>query len=83
MREMDTLMSQYSVFLSSTDRRSLGPDEPDRSPGSRPPRRLPRRNAAPIQLMITGRLYDEGTLLRVALAHEQATTWHMKTPSLT
>ena len=30
--------------------------------------------------MITGRLYEEGTLLRVALAHEQATTWHTKTP---
>jgi aspartyl-tRNA(Asn)/glutamyl-tRNA(Gln) amidotransferase subunit A len=38
---------------------------------------------SPIELMITGRLYDEATLLRVALAHEQATTWHLKRPSLT
>ena len=32
--------------------------------------------------MITGRLYDEGTVLRVALAHERATKWHTMHPAL-
>ena len=34
------------------------------------------------QLMITGRLYDEATVLRVALAYERATTWHTMNPPL-
>jgi Asp-tRNA(Asn)/Glu-tRNA(Gln) amidotransferase A subunit family amidase len=33
--------------------------------------------------MITGRLYDEATLLRVALAYERATKWHLEKPKLT
>ena len=32
--------------------------------------------------MITGRLYDEATLLRVALAYERATKWHAMNPAL-
>jgi hypothetical protein len=32
--------------------------------------------------MITGRLYDEATVLRVALAYERATKWHTMNPSL-
>ena len=57
------------------------PDEPDRPPGDGAARRLPR-GTTPVELMITGRLYDEATMLRVALAHEQATTWHTRTPTL-
>jgi Asp-tRNA(Asn)/Glu-tRNA(Gln) amidotransferase A subunit family amidase len=37
----------------------------------------------PVELMLTGRLYDEATLMRVALAHERATKWHLKVPTLT
>jgi aspartyl-tRNA(Asn)/glutamyl-tRNA(Gln) amidotransferase subunit A len=40
-------------------------------------------NDAPVMLMVTGRLYDEATLLRVALAFERATKWHTMHPSLT
>ena len=29
-----------------------------------------------------GKIYDEGSPLRVALAYEQATEWHKKTPTL-
>jgi hypothetical protein len=36
----------------------------------------------PQALMITGRLYDEATVLRVALAYERATKWHTMNPSL-
>jgi hypothetical protein len=32
--------------------------------------------------MITGRLYDESTVLRVALAYERATKWHTMHPAL-
>ena len=37
----------------------------------------------PVALMITGRLYDEATLLRVALAFEQATKWQGMNPAVT
>ena len=33
--------------------------------------------------MVTGRLYDEATMLRVALAYERATKWHTMHPTLT
>ena len=83
MREMDTLMSQYDVFLSSTNSRSLALTNLTGHPAVALPAGFHDETLTPIELMITGRLYDEGTLLRVALAHEQATTWHAKTPSLT
>ena len=83
MREMDTLMSQYDVFLSSTNSRSLALTNLTGHPAVALPAGFHDETLTPIELMITGRLYDEGTLLRVALAHEQATTWHTKTPSLT
>jgi Asp-tRNA(Asn)/Glu-tRNA(Gln) amidotransferase A subunit family amidase len=33
-------------------------------------------------LMVTGRLYDEATTLRVALAHERGTAWHEVKPDV-
>ncbi len=46
MREMDKLMSEYDVFLSSTNSATLGPDQPDRPSGRRGPGRLRRQRAA-------------------------------------
>lgn len=81
MQEMDTLMSQYDVFLSP-------------APGSAS---LTITNLTghpaialkcgfidnmPQSIMVTGRLYDEATVCRVALAYEQATEWHKKHPTL-
>jgi Asp-tRNA(Asn)/Glu-tRNA(Gln) amidotransferase A subunit family amidase len=81
MQEMDKLMSQYDVFLSP-------------APGSSS---LQVTNLTghpaivlksgfidnmPQSIMVTGRLYDEGTLCRVALAYEQATEWHKRNPTL-
>jgi Asp-tRNA(Asn)/Glu-tRNA(Gln) amidotransferase A subunit family amidase len=37
----------------------------------------------PRPLMITGRLYEEATIARIAMAYEQATDWKDKHPSLT
>jgi aspartyl-tRNA(Asn)/glutamyl-tRNA(Gln) amidotransferase subunit A len=36
----------------------------------------------PRGLSFIGRLYDEGSPLRVALAYEQATHWHSQHPQL-
>jgi aspartyl-tRNA(Asn)/glutamyl-tRNA(Gln) amidotransferase subunit A len=40
-------------------------------------------NNTPVEIMVTGRLYDEATMLRVALAYERATNWHTMNPDLT
>ena len=36
----------------------------------------------PVVFMITGKLYDEATICRVALAFEQATEWKDKHPTV-
>jgi aspartyl-tRNA(Asn)/glutamyl-tRNA(Gln) amidotransferase subunit A len=36
----------------------------------------------PIGLMITGKAFDEATILRLGYAYEQATDWHQRTPDL-
>jgi aspartyl-tRNA(Asn)/glutamyl-tRNA(Gln) amidotransferase subunit A len=37
-------------------------------------------SGAPIGLMVYAKPFDEGTALRVARAHEQATEWHLRRP---
>ena len=81
VRKMDALMAQYDVFLS-----------PARGSASLPITNLTGHPALclkagftgglPQALMITGRLYDEATVLRVALAYERATKWHTMNPNL-
>ena len=81
MQEMDKLMSQYDAFLSP-------------APGSSS---LQVTNLTghpaivlksgfidnmPQAIMVTGRLYDEATVCRVAFAYEQATEWHKRNPTL-
>ena len=80
-RTMDALMSTYDVFLS-----------PARGSASLPITNLTGHPALcltagfvddlPQALMITGRLYDEATVLRVALAYERATKWHTRHPDM-
>ncbi|HEX8031274.1 MAG TPA: amidase [Vicinamibacterales bacterium] len=81
MQEMDKLMSQCDVFLSP-------------APGSsslqvtnltgHPAIALKSGfiDNMPQAIMVTGRLYDEATVCRVALAYEQATEWHKRNPTL-
>ncbi|MEO7156877.1 MAG: amidase, partial [Vicinamibacterales bacterium] len=81
MQEMDQLMSHYDVFLSP-------------APGStslqvtnltgHPAIALKSGfiDNMPQAIMVTGRLYDEATVCRVALAYEQATEWHKRNPTL-
>ena len=81
IRQMDTLMSQYDVFISSAvGSRTLGLTNLTGHPAVA--LRAGFLEETPVDFMITGRLYDEGTLMRVALAHEQATKWHERVPSL-
>ena len=40
------------------------------------------RQGLPVGLQIVGRRFDEGTVLRVAHAYEQATDWHKARPNL-
>jgi Asp-tRNA(Asn)/Glu-tRNA(Gln) amidotransferase A subunit family amidase len=80
-RKMDDLMSKYDVFLASA-----------RGSASLPITNLTGHPAIclksgfvdglPQAVMITGRLYDEATLLRVALAYERATKWRTMHPTL-
>jgi Asp-tRNA(Asn)/Glu-tRNA(Gln) amidotransferase A subunit family amidase len=81
MREMDKLMSDYDVFLSSTNSATLGLTNLTGHPAVAV--RAGFVANAPLMLMVTGRLYDEATTLRVALAHEQATKWNEMKPELT
>jgi Asp-tRNA(Asn)/Glu-tRNA(Gln) amidotransferase A subunit family amidase len=81
IREMDALMSQYDAFLSTTNSATLGVTNLTGHPAVA--LKAGFLNNAPVELMVTGRLYDEATTLRVALAFERATEWHNKNPTLT
>jgi Asp-tRNA(Asn)/Glu-tRNA(Gln) amidotransferase A subunit family amidase len=78
IREMDKLMSEYDVFLSPTNSASLGLTNLTGHPAVA--LRAGFVANAPLELMVTGRLYDEATTLRVALAYERVTTWHTMKP---
>jgi Asp-tRNA(Asn)/Glu-tRNA(Gln) amidotransferase A subunit family amidase len=83
IREMDKFMSQYDVFLSPTGPVSstLGATNLTGNPAIA--LKAGFIDKRPVELMVTGRLYDEATMLRVALAFERGTDWHMKNPELT
>jgi Asp-tRNA(Asn)/Glu-tRNA(Gln) amidotransferase A subunit family amidase len=79
-RQMDALMSKYDVFLSPTGSASLGITNLTGHPAAC--LKAGFVDGSPLALMITGRLYDEATVLRVALAYERATKWHGMHPPL-
>jgi len=81
IREMEKFMSQYDVFLSPTGSASLGVTNLTGHPAIS--LKAGFVDNRPIELMVTGRLYDEATILRVALAYERGTEWHKKNPTLT
>jgi Asp-tRNA(Asn)/Glu-tRNA(Gln) amidotransferase A subunit family amidase len=81
IREMDKFMSQYDAFLSPTTSASLGVTNLTGHPAIS--LKAGFVDNRPIELMVTGRLYDEATILRVALAYERGTEWTKKNPILT
>jgi Asp-tRNA(Asn)/Glu-tRNA(Gln) amidotransferase A subunit family amidase len=81
MQEMDKLMSQYDAFLSvAPGTSSLQVTNLTGHPAIAV--KCGFIDNMPQSIMVTGRLYDEATICRVALAYEQATEWHRKHPSL-
>ncbi len=81
MEEMDKLMSQYDVFLSvAPGTSSLQVTNLTGHPAIA--LKCGFVDDMPQSIMVTGRLYDEATVCRVALAYEQATEWHKRHPTL-
>ena len=79
-REMDVLMARYDVFVSSSRSASLTMTNFTGHPALA--LKAGFRDGLPVALMITGRLYDEATVLQVGLAYERATRWHTMHPQL-
>ena len=79
MRQMDEFMAKYDVFLSPTNSDSLGLTNLTGHPALA--LRAGFHEDMPIELMITGRLYEEATVLGVGLAYERATEWHRRSPA--
>jgi Asp-tRNA(Asn)/Glu-tRNA(Gln) amidotransferase A subunit family amidase len=80
IREMDALMSKYDVFLSPAPGSTLGVTNLTGHPAIAV--KAGFVDNRPVELMVTGRLYEEATVLRVALAYERATTWHTMHPKV-
>ena len=80
MQEMDTFMKRFDVLLSPTGSATLGVTNLTGHPAIA--LKAGFIDNAPVELMITGQLYDEATLLSAALAFERATTWHTRNPKL-
>ncbi|MEN3337750.1 MAG: hypothetical protein V7647_1426 [Acidobacteriota bacterium] len=80
MREMDAWMRRFDVLLSPTSSATLGVTNLTGHPALA--LKAGFVDNAPVELMVTGRLYDEATILRAALAFERATVWHTKNPTL-
>lgn len=81
MQEMDALMSKYDAILSPTTSATLGVTNLTGHPAIA--LKAGFVDNRPVELMVTGRLYDEATVMRVALAFERNTDWHTKNPVLT
>jgi Asp-tRNA(Asn)/Glu-tRNA(Gln) amidotransferase A subunit family amidase len=80
MRQMDDYMSKYDAILSPGDSMSTITNRTGHPAVSV---KAGLVDGTPRPLIITGRLYEEATILRIALAYEQATEWKDKHPTLT
>ena len=80
MRQMDDYMSKYDAILSPGDSMSTITNRTGH-PAVSVKAGLVENTPRP--LIITGKLYEEATILRIALAYEQATEWKDRHPTLT
>jgi len=80
MREMDQLMAKWDVLVSPTGSATLGITNLTGHPQVVAPCGFVNQETQAV--LFTGRLYDEGTPLRVAMAYEQATDWHTMHPPM-
>ncbi len=81
MDDMDRLMSQWDVFVSTPFSPSLTVTNLTGHPQVVVPCGFFK--GLPQSILFTGRLYEEGTPMRVAHAFERATNWHTLHPKLT
>jgi len=80
MQQMDAFMSQFDVLLSAGADSTLSTTNLTGQPAMSV--KCGFVGVAPRILMLTGQLWDEATMCRVALAFEQATDWKDKHPTL-
>ncbi|HUF24160.1 MAG TPA: amidase [Vicinamibacterales bacterium] len=80
MREWGTLMQGCDVILSSNQSASLGATNLTGHPSLT--MKAGFLEGRPRPLMLTGRLYDEATMLRIGLAYERATDWDAMHPKV-
>jgi Asp-tRNA(Asn)/Glu-tRNA(Gln) amidotransferase A subunit family amidase len=80
IRQMDEVMSRFDVFLSPTNSASMGLTNLTGHPAVA--LKAGFVSGSPVEIMVTGRLYDEATTLGVALAYERATRWHTMNPTV-
>ena len=80
MQAMDSLMSQWDVFVSTPFSPSLTATNLTGHPQVVVPCGFLK--GLPQSILFTGRLYEEGTPMRVANAFEKATGWHTLRPQL-
>jgi Asp-tRNA(Asn)/Glu-tRNA(Gln) amidotransferase A subunit family amidase len=79
MQEWGTFMGQYDAFLSSN---SAGLAATNLTGHPAVAVKCGFQNNTPRALMVTGRLYEEAKICRIAMAYEQATDWKDKHPTL-
>jgi len=80
VQQTNALFEHVDVFLSPSSSASMNLTNLTGHPAAVVPAGFV--DGLPIALMITGRLWDEATVCRVAQAFEAATDWHTRHPSL-
>ena len=80
MRQFDAFMAKFDAFIEPGTGGTLGTTNLTGQPAIAV--KCGFINGLPRPIMLTGKLYDEGTLARIARAYEQATEWKDKHPSL-
>jgi Asp-tRNA(Asn)/Glu-tRNA(Gln) amidotransferase A subunit family amidase len=81
MKQMDQFMSQFDVLISAGSDATLSTTNLTGQPAMTV--KCGSTTNQPRVFMLTGQLYDEATMARVALAFEQATDFKDKHPTLT
>jgi len=79
MQHSEVLMRRYDAFITPNSSASLGMTNLTGHPALAVPCGFDE-DGDPMILMITGRLYDEATILDIGWQYEQATEWHTRRP---
>ena len=79
-REFDALMSRFDLIVSPAFSASLTMTNMTGHPALA--FKAGFSDGLPVALMLTGRLYEEATLLKAARAYQQVTSWHTMHPPL-